>query len=554
MAERFERRGSHDDGYAESRDEGSLRKSVVYVNETASHGDDVSEDADAEGEENRQDQKYPSKLQLMPILIGICLQSVCIALDNTILSTATPKITEEFNSLEDLSWYASAYLLTTCAVTLPFGRVYTFFSTKWTYLIALALFEVGSFVCASTPTSKGLIVGRAIAGIGSGGMSPGALLLLSESVPLHRRALHFSIIGSDHTLADLQLTVPYRLGGFLTDRASWRWCFWINLPVGAITGLFILVFFRDAQGSTITDSGWLSKIKRMDPSWGGSRFSWTSPRIIALLVVFAVFGISWCAIQIWKQDHATVPPRLLRNRNVLGAVVHAMFLGGSFFVFGYYLPIWFQAVRQVSAAESGIDNLPTVITMIVCSTFGGLLVNMIGYYTPLMFLGSALLTVGFGLCTTFKVHSNYSAWIGYQVIIGIGAGVGFQQCYNALQTVLPSKDLPVGIAIITFSQSLSGALFVSIAQNVFQTRLVANLTRYAPQADAAAVVQAGAANLAHKIPPSLLPSVLYAYNLAITRTFYVCVAMALISFLGACLVEWRSMRRLKKAADIVEEA
>ncbi|KAJ5466645.1 Efflux pump roqT [Penicillium diatomitis] len=550
MAETPQRQSKHVHEDAVLTDDDTEGKTVISVSETDVDGGDPK-------------QQYPSTWQLVPILIGICLQSICIALDNTILSTATPKITEQFNSLEDLSWYASAYLLTTCAVTLPFGRVYTFFSTKWTYLFALTLFEVGSLVCASTPTSKGLILGRAIAGIGSGGMSPGALLVLSESVPLHRRALYFSIIGSVSGIATI--TGPI-LGGLLTDRASWRWCFWLNLPVGAITGLFILVFFKDRIQSQSAPSGYLKRIQKMDPlglatllpavvsllltlQWGGTQFSWTHPKIIALLVIFAVSGASWCAIQIWKQDEATVPPRLLKNRNVLGAVIHAMFLGGSFFVFGYYLPIWFQAVQQVSAIQSGINNLPTVITMIVCSTFSGLLVNMIGYYTPLMFLGSAFLTIGFGLCTTFHVHTNYGAWIGYQVIIGIGAGVGFQQCYNALQTVLSSTDLPVGISIITFSQSLSGALFVSIAQNVFQNRLVLNLTRYASSIDPAVVVQAGASNLAGKIPRSLLPSVLAAYNLAVTQTFFVCVAMALVSFLAACLVEWKSM---KKAANILD--
>lgn len=123
--------------------------------------------------------------------------------DNTILSTAVPKITEQFHSLGDISWYASAYLLTTCAVTLPFGKVYTYYSTKWTYLIALALFEIGSVICAVTPSSNGLIFGRAIAGVGSGGLSPGALLVLANSVPLHRRALYFGIIGSTSGIATI---------------------------------------------------------------------------------------------------------------------------------------------------------------------------------------------------------------------------------------------------------------------------------------------------------------------------------------------------------------
>lgn len=192
-----------------------------------------------------------------------------------------------------------------------------------------------------------------------------------------------------------------------------------------------------------------------------------------------------------------------------------------------------------------------VVTMIACSAFGGFLVNLLGYYTPLMFLGSTLLTIGCGLCTTFKVHTNRSIWIGYEVIIGGGAGVGFQQCYNALQTVLSLEDIPIGIAIVTFSQSLSGALFISIAQNVFQNRLIENLAHYAPTLDPMVIIRGGAANLADRIPLNL-QSVLLAYNIAVTQTIYVSVGTAALSFLGASLVEWKSMRKSRKCEEVKE--
>lgn len=188
-----------------------------------------------------------------------------------------------------------------------------------------------------------------------------------------------------------------------------------------------------------------------------------------------------------------------------------------------------------------------VVSMIVCSALGGALVDLIGYYTPLMYAGSGLLTIGAGLCTTLQVETGPGPWIGYQVILGVGAGVGFQQCINALQTVLSLQDIPVGIAIITFSQSLSGALFISIAQNVFQNRLVTSLTQYAPRISPDFVIEAGAANLSRRLPESMLPSVLYAYNIAVTQTFYVSVAAGMLSFVGAGLVQWKSMKRPQKS-------
>lgn len=187
-----------------------------------------------------------------------------------------------------------------------------------------------------------------------------------------------------------------------------------------------------------------------------------------------------------------------------------------------------------------------VVAMIVLSALAGLLVNIVGYYTPLMFAGSAFLAIGSGLCTTFKVNSGHPQWIGYQVILGIGAGLGFQQSINALQTVLPLQDIPIGIAIITFAQSLSGAMFISIAQTVFENRLVASITVNAPNLSPNAIIKTGAANLSQRVPKDMLPSVLYAYNIAIVQTFYVSVAAALLSFIGAGLVQWKSMKRRQK--------
>ncbi|KAJ5280674.1 hypothetical protein N7478_006046 [Penicillium angulare] len=500
------------DGFVESRDDIPLKESDGSV---------ISDDENTE---------YPPLVKFIPILIGLCLQAFCTALDNTILATAVPKITEQFNSLEDISWYASAYLLTSCAVTLPFGKIYTYYSTKWTYIIALAIFEIGSLACAATKTSQGLIFGRAIAGIGSGGLAPGALLVLANSVPVHRRALYFGIIGSMGGIATV--TGPL-IGGLLTDHASWRWCFYINIPLGAITGVFITTFFRNPKSTRRMKSGKMNKFKQMDPigilvfipaiisvllglQWGGTKYEWSNVRIIVLFVLFVIFSFIWCYVQYIKQEEATVPPHILTNRNVIGAVIHAMFFGGSFFVFGYYLPIWFQAIEQASASESGINNLPMVVSMIIFSAVGGVLVNILGYYTPFMFLGSTLLTIGSALCTTFKVHTK------------IG------------------KDIPIGIAVITFAQSLSGSLFISIAQNVFQNRLVASVTKYAPMVSPQAVVDAGASHLSHRFSPEALPVVLYAYNRAVMQTFYVAVAAATLSLIGASLVQWKSMKRPQK--------
>lgn len=169
----------------------------------------------------------PSTSKLLLINLASCIAVLCIALDNTIIATAIPRITDEFKALEDVGWYGSSYLLTTCAFQLLFGKFYGNFNVKWVFLIALALFELGSLICGAAPNSVALIVGRAIAGLGSAGIFSGAQIICAYTVPLEKRAIYTGLIGGTYGLASV---IGPLLGGAFTDHASWRWCFYINLP------------------------------------------------------------------------------------------------------------------------------------------------------------------------------------------------------------------------------------------------------------------------------------------------------------------------------------
>jgi hypothetical protein len=193
-------------------------------------------------------------------------------------------------------------------------------------------------------------------------------------------------------------------------------------------------------------------------------------------------------------------------------------------------------------------NLPMLISVVVLSVLAGIVVTIVGYYTPFMILGTIMISIGFGLMTKFHPDTSKPVWIGYQIIAGAGVGFGMQQPMIAVQVVLDIVDVPTGTAIIVFAQTLGGALFVSIGNNVFSNKLVEYLGEYAPSLDPAMIVRTGATSVQSVVSKADLPGLLLAYNDAISQVFMVCAAVSALSVFGAVIVEWKSVKGKALAA------
>lgn len=519
--------------------------------------------ADSDEDEEEDESRYPKSLQLVLITIALCLAVFCMALDNTIIATAIPRITDEFHAINDVGWYGSAYLLCTASFQLFYGKLYTFFSIKWLFLGALCVFEIGSAVCGSAPSSTAFIIGRAVAGLGSAGIFSGAMLIVADAVPLRKRPAYMGMIGGMYGIASVAGPL---MGGAFTDKLTWRWCFYINLPIGAVTLLFVGFFYNPAgRFARKLEGGWREKLEQFDLfgtpiflalviclllalQWGGSTYPWSDARIIALLTVFAVLLIVFICIQFWKQETATVPPRILKQRSIAAGAFFILCVGAAFFAFIYYLPIWFQAIKSVSAVKSGIMNIPMVLSVVVFSMVSGITVTAVGYYAPFTLAASVCMAVGGGLLSTFTPSTGHAKWIGYQVIFGAGVGFGMQQPMLAAQTVLKKKDVPIGTAIMMFSNTIGGAIFVSVAQNVFTNGLLKNVKEIVPNLPSAFILRTGATEIKDKVPHQYLAGVQLAYNNAIVQAFYAGVAMGALSIIGAVFIEWKSVKGKKMVA------
>ncbi|KJX92932.1 MFS transporter like protein [Zymoseptoria brevis] len=516
----------------------------------------------AEAEESSVDTKkelesfeYPGLGRTLLVTAGLYLSAFCMTLDNTILATAIPSILDEFRSINDVGWYGSSFIIMGTAFQLFFGKLYSSFPVKWVFIAAVMIFELGSFICGAARNSPMLIAGRAIAGVGGAGILSGAMLIVSVTVPLARRGIYLGGLGAIQVIASI---AGPQIGGALTDYVSWRGCFYLNLPIGLITLLLVGCFLRGGTGATESLSGktWRELLEHFDLygtaifvpmtvvlllalQWGGTRYPWNSPTIVALLAVVAALLVAFILIQRRMQDKGTISVRLLRNRAMWSSALFGMCLSGAMFILIYYLAMWFQTVKHASASESATMCLPMMVSIIIASLVGGVATSYPRFCAPTATAAGIFVSVGAGLLTTLGPDSGHASWIGYQVLCGTGVGLAAQSAMVAIQAHLPAADLPMAIAIYTFSQGTSTALSLSIGENVFTNELVRQLKSKAPSLSTQAILQAGATALEGVVPSNLRPVVQQAYNEAIVGVFYIALAYAVVSVLGAMCFVWK---------------
>ncbi|KAH8596657.1 major facilitator superfamily domain-containing protein [Bisporella sp. PMI_857] len=510
----------------------------------------------------KEDHEYVTGIKLISIVGAVTLCCFLILLDTSIVITAgLPSITSDFSSLGDIGWYGAAYLLSSCTLQPISGKLYKQFHSKATFMVFLGTFELGSVLCGAASNSNMLIVGRAIAGAGSGGIINGALTIVSAAVPLQTRALHMGIMFG---VAQIGILFGPLIGGALTEHATWRWCFYINLPIGAIVAIILFfIHIPDIRAPTDRPSTLSANIRSLDLpgfalftpciimfllalQWGGTKYAWASATVIGLFCGSAGMLLVFGAWEHRQGDTAMFPLSMLRQRVVYCACLFIFFLGANLLTHSYYMAIYFQAARGVAPTLSGVYILPSILSQMLMAVVSGALVSRLGYYLPWAVICGVMASLGSGLISTLDPDSSNVKWIFFQIIGGAGRGCGIQIAVVAIQNHLSPAFISVGMSALIFMQSFAASLFLSFAQTIFSNGLKDALPKYAPGVDAQKVIEAGATNFRSVISEQEVAGTAMAFCRSFDQVMYLVAGAGVMTFVFSWGLGWKSVKKATK--------
>lgn len=403
------------------------------------------------------------------------------ALDVTIITTALPTISEHFHSSSGYTWIGSAYLLGNASSVPTWGKISDIFGRKPVLMIANVIFMVGSLVAALSNSIGMLIAARAIQGIGGGGLVTLVNICISDLFSMRRRGAYFGIIGGVWAIAS---AIGPIIGGAFTEKVSWRWCFYINLPCDGLA-LFIIFFFLDLKtpktplweglkaidwlGSLLIVGGVLMFLFGLE--YGGVTYPWASATVICLLI-FGIFTIGLFVVNEWKfAKYPVMPLKLFKDRSNVAALCACFVHGFVFIASSYYLPLYFQAVRGATPLLSGVYLLPSALALSFSSIATGIFIRKTGLYLPPIYIGFFFMTLGYGLFINFGANSGWAKLIIYQVVAGLGIGPNFQAPLIALQTHMKGRDIATGTSCFGFIRQLGTSISVVVGAVVYSNQI-----------------------------------------------------------------------------------
>jgi EmrB/QacA subfamily drug resistance transporter len=492
---------------------------------------------------------------------GLCFSILLAGLDTSIVATALPTITADLNSGALYVWIINGYFLSTAAVQPLFGQASDIFGRRIPMLLSIALFTIGSGLCGGAKDTPMLIAARLVQGIGGGGLFVMVDIIVADLVALRDRQKYMSVIMATFALGTF---IGPIIGGVIVTDISWRWVFYINLPIGGTAFVLVFLFLRVHNKR---EGNLLSRLRRVDLlgnallmsavvsvlialTWGGTLYAWDSYHILVpLLIGVAGLGFFYIHQKYWALE-ATMPIRVYSNSVSLLAFILTFLHGIEMSWLSFFLPVYFQVLLEASPLKSGVNLLAIVIPLMPAGIAGGLMIAKTGRYKPTMVAGYALLSIGVGCLTLLDTHSSTAKWIIIQIIAGLGGGLALTATLPAVQAPLSESDVAVATASWAFVRSFGSIWGVAIPSAVFNSRVDNLLNTISDPATRKIMKRGGAYQHAtasfmasFNDTPSLKQELVEIYTASIKESWQVLIAFAVAAVPIVCFIREVPLRK-----------